>query len=147
MSMDTSYIAQQRILPQSADMERAVLGALLLEGQAMMHVGALLTEEDFYTEAHRVIYAAIRQLYQQHAPIDVMTVYEKISKGDAALPHGITAIEGVGGMLYLMQLTNDVTGAAHIQTHAQVVKEKAVLRAMIRLSQATMDLCYRARTS
>lgn len=143
MSMDTSYIAQQRVMPQSADMERAVLGALLLDGQGMMHVSALLTEEDFYMEAHRAIYAAIRQLYQQHAPIDVMTVYEKIAKGDATLPHGTAALEGVGGMLYLMQLTNDVTGPAHIQTHAQIVKEKAVLRSMIRLSQATMDLCYR----
>lgn len=144
--MDTSYISQQRVAPQSIDMERAVLGALLMDGQAMVHVGALLTEEDFHHEAHRVIYAAIRELYQQFSPIDIMTVYERISKGNPNMQHSIQAIEGVGGMLYLMELMNDIGSTAHVQAHAHVVKEKAVLRSLIRLSQVTMDLCYAGST-
>ncbi len=142
MAMDTSYISQHRVPPHSIDMERSVLGALLIEPQAMTEVGALLGEDDFYNEAHRIIYAAIRDLYQEFSPIDMMTVWDRIMRGNPNISHTAEAVKALGGIAYIAQLMNDVSSAAHIHTHAHIVKEKAVLRSLIRLSQTTLDVCY-----
>jgi replicative DNA helicase len=140
--MDTTYTSLHRIPPHSIDTERAVLGALIIDGQAMAQIGALLGEDDFYAEAHRVIYAAIRDLYLQCSPIDMITVYERVRRGSADMAHSAAAIESVGGAIYIARLMNDIASAAHLMRHAHTVKEKSVLRALIRFSQSTLDLCY-----
>ena len=144
--MDISYNSLHRKPPAAPDIERAVLGALLIDGQAMTEVGALLTAEDFHSELHRAIYAAIRDLYHQSSGIDIMTVYEAIRRGSPDAAHGAQVLDAEGGVVYLMQLTTDVPGTAHILTHAHTVKEKSILRSLIRLSQTTLDLCYAGHT-
>ena len=122
-----------KIPPQNLEAEQAVLGSLLIDKNAIFRVADILVPEDFYTPVHEKIYDAILALYERRQPIDVMTVTNLLKEKEI--------LKDVGGSTYLADLTNQVTTASHVEHYATIVKEKRVLRDLIRAAgQITEDV-------
>ncbi|MCT4615564.1 MAG: replicative DNA helicase [Marinifilaceae bacterium] len=112
--------------PQAIELEEAVLGALMLEKDAIISVGDILKPEVFYKDAHKKIYQAIIKLNSNEEPIDILTVTEELKRQ--------SNLELVGGPFYITQLTNKVASAAHIEYHARIITQKHIQRELIRVS-------------
>ena len=112
------------VQPHSLEAEQTVLGALLMDPEAVVKVSDLLSPEDFYEPTYRLIYEAIHSLYQSHQPVDIVTVTTKLSDDKK--------IQAVGGSAFLADLAMKVPTSAHIYKYAQIVKTKAVHRRIIR---------------
>jgi replicative DNA helicase len=124
-----------RVPPQALDVERAVLGAMLLQPEATVsHVLSLLTREAFYADAHRIIFDSIARLFEKQQPVDLITVGEDLRRAGS--------IDTIGGMIYLTQLTGEVISPAHIEYHCRIVLEKAIKRQLIELNTALITDCY-----
>lgn len=130
---------QDRIPPQSLEMEQAVLGAMIIEREAVERVQEILRPEDFYRDAHRRIFEAITALALRDEPVDLLTVQEELREKDA--------LEAVGGLPYLTQLTDAVPTAANAEHYARVVEEKAILRRLIAASTDIRGLAHDDYTS
>jgi len=115
-----------KLPPQAIDLEEAVLGALMLEKNAISVVIEILRTESFYKEANSIIYQAIIDLNTKAQPIDILTVTAELRKGQL--------LEQVGGAYYITMLTNRVASAANIETHARIVAQKFLQRELIRIS-------------
>jgi len=123
-----------KIPPQALELEEAVLGALLLEKKAVDDVVDILSPESFYKDAHQKIYSAVKELFGESKPIDLLTVTEKLkSNGE---------LEFVGGPYYISQLTNRVASAANIEFHARIIAQKHILRELIRISSNTITKAF-----
>lgn len=119
-------VAQLRIPPHSAESEMALLGGLLLDNRGWDHCADLLTAEDFYRSENRLVFAAISQLVNANRPADVITVWARLqSTGNG---------EEAGGLAYVNSLAQYVPSAANIRRHAETVREQAVLRNLISVS-------------
>jgi len=112
-----------RIPPQNIEAEQAVLGAMLIEREAISKVAELLRSEDCYREAHRLIFTAMLELFNKNDAVDMVTVIEFLRKGDK--------LEAAGGISYITSLANSVPTAANVMYHARIVEEKALLRQLI----------------
>ncbi len=120
--------------PQAVELEEAVLGALMLEKDAVIAVQEVLSDEAFYKEAHRTIYKAISELSIELKPIDLYTVTEKLKqKGQ---------LTAVGGASFLAELTQRVGSAAHVEFHAKIIAQKYVQRELIRASTEIQKRSY-----
>lgn len=118
-----------RVPPQDLEAEKSVLGALMIDKSAIASVDDILTEEDFYKKAHGIIYAAIFKLWGDNEPIDILSVTTELKR--------TKKLKDVGGSAYLTELVNSVPTASHITHYAKIVKEKSILRDLIKVS-ATM---------
>ncbi len=112
-----------KVPPQNNEAEQSILGAILLDNQALNNVIEILGAKDFYSEAHRRIFAAIVELAERNEPADLITL-TNILKNKKQL-------DGVGGMAYLASLVDNVPSAANVAHYAKIVKEKSVLRLLI----------------
>ena len=110
--------------PQAVELEEAVLGALMLEKDSIITVQEFITPEAFYTEEHRTIYRAIKELSTELKPIDLYTVTERLKVRKE--------LQKVGGASYLAQLTQKVGSAANVEFHAKIIAQKYVQRELIR---------------
>src|SRR5262245_16526117 len=124
----------QKLPPQSVEMEQSVLGAILQDNHALVRVLEILQERDFYQDAHRWIFQTMIDLFQDNVPIDVLTVTERLRKKGR--------FEAAGGATYLVDLVEMVPTAAHVLHHAQVVREKAILRALIQTATTIVTESY-----
>lgn len=123
-----------KIPPQAIDLEEAVLGAIMLEREAVNDVIDILKSETFYKEAHQKIFIAIQDLFQDSEPIDILTVTAKLrKKGD---------LEFVGGAYYISYLTNRVASSANIVFHSRIISQKHIQRELIRISSETIKAAY-----
>ena len=123
-----------KVPPQALDLEEAVLGALLLEKEAVNDVIDILQPDSFYKDSHQKIYSAIRDLFSESKPIDLLTVTDKLRiEGD---------LDFVGGPYYISQLTNRVASAANIEFHARIISQKHILRELIRISSKTITSAF-----
>jgi len=129
-----SHAAILEAQPHSAEAERTVLGALLLDPEAIVKVSDLLVPEDFYDPVHRLIYQAITDLYQGHEPIDFVTVSSKLAD--------VKKIQDIGGSGFLAELAATVPTSSHIYQYGQIVKTKAVHRRIITAGQSITGLGY-----
>ncbi len=120
--------------PQNTDAEASLLGALLIDADAIVKIADLVSEADFYDERHRHIFHAVKQLYDKHSPIDVLTLSDQLKN------HGLLDI--IGGSSYLTELTNFVPTAAHTSNYAEIVAQKAMRRRLIKASQEIADIGY-----
>lgn len=123
-----------RIPPQAVDLEEAVLGALMLEKEAVNDVIDFLVPEAFYKDSHQKIYAAIRNLFDKQQPIDILTVTEQLKS------EGI--LDVVGGPFFISQLTSKVASAANIEFHGRIINQKYICRELIKISSETIQLGY-----
>ncbi len=115
-----------RVPPQAIDMEEAVLGAIMLEKEAVIAILDILKPESFYKDAHSKIFKAISDLSAREFPVDLYTVTEELKAHNE--------LESVGGPLYLTQLTSKVVSAANVDYHARIVAQKYIQRELIRVS-------------
>jgi len=121
-----------RTPPHSTEAEISVLGALLLDKDAIISVGEFLEAHHFYQEKHKNIYEAIVALFDERSPIDVLTVSEKLKKNKT--------FEIVGGMGYLTDLVNSVPTAAHAEHYGKIVKSLATKRSLMMAANKLFDL-------
>lgn len=112
-----------RLQPQALELEKAVLGALMLEKDAFYEVSEILKDECFYEPRHQYIFNAIRKLAIKQKPVDILTVQEQLKL------EGV--LEEVGGAYYLAELTSNVVSTAHLEYHARIVAQKHLARALI----------------
>lgn len=127
-----------KIPPQATDLEEAVLGAMMLEKDALTAVIDILTPETFYKEAHQKIFAAIFALFARSEPVDILTVTQELkSSGD---------LEIVGGAYYITQLTNRIASAANIEFHARIISQKYIQRELIRISSEIIKDAFEEST-
>lgn len=120
LSLDFSYAQVQ---PQALEVEKAVLGALMIDKDAYLVISELLRPESFYEPRHQKIFDAVRQLSMNERPIDVLTVTEQLSK------NGV--LEEIGGPGYIAELSSRVATSANIEYHANIVAEKYISRQLI----------------
>jgi len=118
--IDTTY---GHLQPQALDIERAVLGALMIDKDAFSMISEMLRPETFYDPRHQKIFKAIQSLNMAEQPVDIMTVAEQL-KRDGAL-------EEVGGPAYILELSSHVASSAHIEYHARVLAQKYMARELI----------------
>ncbi len=127
-----------KLPPQALDLEEAVLGAMMLEKDAVNDAIDILSPESFYKEIHQKIYSAIKDLFNNSEPIDLLTVTEALRKsGD---------LEFVGGAYYVASLTNKVASAANIEYHARIISQKYIQRELIKISSETIKMAYEDTT-
>ncbi|WP_158826228.1 replicative DNA helicase [Mucilaginibacter lacusdianchii] len=123
-----------KLPPQARDLEEAVLGALMLERDALSAVIDVLKPEVFYVESHQKIFLAIRTLFESTSPVDILTVTAQLRKQGE--------LEMVGGAYYITQLTERVASAANIEYHARIVIQKFIQRELIRISTDVITSAY-----
>ena len=125
-----------RVPPQSVEAEQSVLGAMMIEKEAISKVAEMLKPEDFYREAHRLIFKAVLTLFNQNEAVDIITVTEQLRKEDR--------LEGAGGIAYVTSLANSMPTAANVLYHARIVEEKALLRGLITTATHIAGMGYDA---
>lgn len=123
-----------RLPPQSLDSEQAVIGGLLVSGDAITRVIDLLEPEHFYRKAHTVIYAAMLDLFDKNEPIDIVTVSQYL-KDEGKL-------ENIGGRQYITDLSLSVATTANLEYYARIVQEKALLRSLIKAGTEIVSTSY-----
>lgn len=131
-------IAGGKLPPQALDIERAVLGAIMLEGRAFMSIVDILRPDHFYAPGHRVIMAAMLALFDHNRHIDVLTVVEHLKQSGQ--------LEAAGGDHAVAQLTVAVTSAAHVVYHARIIQEKWLARELIRVCAEAQQAAYSAES-
>ncbi|MBI4992148.1 MAG: replicative DNA helicase [Candidatus Harrisonbacteria bacterium] len=115
-----------KLPPQNLEAEQSVLGALMLDKNSIINVADILLPEDFYKPAHAKIYETVLNLYEKREPIDILSVTAKLKNENV--------LKEIGGNSYLTQLIESVPTAAHVEHYAKIVKEKRVLRDLIKAS-------------
>lgn len=126
--------ALRKVPPQNVDAEESVLGGILIDATALDRVIEVMGEADFYRESHRKIFRAMLGLSERGEPIDLITLNDSL--------RGRDELQAVGGATYLAELVDRVPSAANIATYARLVREKAVMRSLISVSNEISERCY-----
>jgi replicative DNA helicase len=129
-----SASTEGRVPPQAMDVEAAVLGAMLLEKEAIAKAIEILEDTAFYKPAHQSIYRAMTTLFDKSEPIDLITLTEELRRRGE--------LEKIGGEYYLTELTTKVSSAANIDYHAHIVLERALMRQLIHSSSEVINRAY-----
>lgn len=137
-SMDISGMVYGKVPPQAMDLERDILGALMLEKNAFDVISGILKPECFYRDAHQRIYNAIVRMQLANQPVDINLVCHELKVSQE--------LEIVGGPYFLTQLTNSVVSSAHIERHARIVMQKFMAREIIRISGELLAEAYEDST-
>lgn len=121
-----------RVPPHSKEAEMSVLGALMLDRDAVIAIAEFLLPEHFYDEKHKRIYKAVLSLYEKRNPIDVLTVSEELKTQKT--------LKEIGGASFLAELSNSVPTASHVEHYGRIVKEHAVKRSLMAAAAKLFDL-------
>ncbi|MBO8127884.1 MAG: replicative DNA helicase [Peptococcaceae bacterium] len=128
-----------KVPPQNIDAEQAVLGALFLDADALYRIIDILQPDDFYQQAHRLIYEACLKLQDDGEPVDMLSVTERLRRDGS--------LDKVGGAAYIASLTDVIPTASNIEYYARIVREKAVLRTLISVASRISEMGYDAKDS
>jgi replicative DNA helicase len=123
-----------RVPPQNIEAEQSVLGAIMLEREALASTIEFLSPDDFYKAAHKKIFLAMLDLYEKDEPIDSITLTEQLSRQNQ--------LEEVGGASYISSIVSMVPTSANVRYHAKIVREKSILRDLIKTSTEIISMCY-----
>jgi len=123
-----------RIPPHSIEAETSVLGALLIDRDAIVSVAEFLRDVHFYDDKHASIYQSVLELYEERTPIDVLTVSDKLKKKKL--------LKKIGGASFLATLVNNVPTAAHVEHYAKIVKDAATKRRMISVASKLVEQSF-----
>jgi replicative DNA helicase len=129
-----SNTSQVKIPPHSTEAEESVLGALLLDKDAVIAVAEFLRPEDFYDERHGKIFESCLSLYEERTPVDVLTVTDRLRK--------LKSLKEVGGAAYLSDLVNKVPTAAHVEHYGKIVKQAATKRLLLSSANRILGLSF-----
>ena len=131
---NTSQETIGKIPPQAPEIEMAVLGAMMLDRDAVDKVTGLLDGKAFYKDAHNKIFYAITTLTEKSEPVDIITVTEELKRKNQ--------LEKIGGSYYLTECTNKVTSSANVEYYARLIMEKSVMRQMISVGTSIVESAY-----
>jgi replicative DNA helicase len=135
--MDLSIVPTlERVPPNSIEAERAVLGAILLNNEVMVHATELLLDTDFYRTGHQEIFQTMTALDAKGVPIDIITIVDALKGRDM--------LDKAGGAAYISTLTNEVPSVAHARHYADIIRKLALLRNMIWISTEIANDGYQA---
>lgn len=123
-----------RVQPQAVELERAVLGACVIERDAFATVSDFLKPQSFYETKHQVIFHAIQSLAASNSPIDVLTVVEQLQRNGS--------LEDAGGAAYIAELSRSMLSSAHLEYHARIVAQKALARDLISYTSGIQKLAF-----
>ncbi|HWB63847.1 MAG TPA: replicative DNA helicase [Chitinophagales bacterium] len=137
-SPEVNVMDYGKLPPQVKELEEAVLGAIMIEQNAITDVINILKDDSFYVDAHQRIWRAIRMLYQDQAPVDLLTVTEQLKKNGE--------LDAVGGPFFVAQLTNKIGSAANVEYHARLIAEKYIQRQLISTSTEIIKDAYEDTT-
>ena len=126
----------ERVPPQNIEAEQSVLGAMLIKKEAITQAQELLRPDDFYREAHRIVFETMLELAGDNEAVDLVTLTEALRKKEM--------LEKVGGISFITALANYVPTAANIGYHAQIVKEKSELRHLVDAATEIASAAYEA---
>lgn len=127
-------VAGERMPPQNLEAEQSVLGSMIIASEAIYEAAELLSEQDFYRTAHQKIFEAITALSEKGEPVDLVTLSEELLRR--------RCLDEVGGMAYLSSLAGSVPTAANVHYYANIVREKSILRALIRAATGIVTRSY-----
>lgn len=130
-----SAIEGVRAAPHSVEAEQAVLGGLMLDNGTWEQIADRLVEEDFYRQDHRLLFRAIAELTEHDTPFDAVTLAEWLQSRNL--------LEQAGGLAYLATLARDTPTAANVRAYADIVRERSVLRQLIRVGGELAEAAYR----
>lgn len=137
--MANNNVQAGKVPPHNIDAEKSLLGAVLIDDETLADISEHVTAKDFYEKPHGIIYSAMMRLYERHKPVDLLTVSDELKRKNE--------LELVGGSAYVTELTNYVPTAAHAESYAEIVAQKAVRRRLIRASGDISELGYDEETS
>jgi len=123
-----------KVPPHNQEAEQSVLGAILIDKEAMMKIADKITGEDFYHDKHRIIYDIMVELSSRHEPIDLLSLGNRLEEQES--------LKKIGGRSYLAELANIVPTAANVTHYANIVQKKATLRRLIGASSHIANLVY-----
>jgi replicative DNA helicase len=126
----------QRIPPHSVEAEQSVLGAMLLDKEAISTATELISGEDFYREAHKEIFEAIVEIYDKGEPVDLITLTEKLKTRNT--------LDAVGGITFLTNLMDAVPTTHNVKYYAKIIEDKSLLRRLIKSSNEIISKSYQA---
>lgn len=124
----------QRVIPHSQEAEQSVIGSMLRDKEAVAAATELLSEEDFYQRQYAILFRVMRELYNEAKPVDLVTVQEKLRGKD--IPPELSEIA------FLKEVMQSVATSVNVRSYCSIVKEKSVLRALIRANEEIAELCY-----
>ncbi len=135
MTMDDKKNNELRVPPQNIEAERSVLGALMLDKDAIIKIANLIRLGDFYRDDHNLIYEAMVELYEKREPIDVLSLSNRLEEKNE--------LDKIGGSSYLTSLVNSVPSSSNIEHYAKVVQKKSTLRKLIAAASEIAELGYK----
>ncbi len=127
-------LLNHKIPPQNLEAEQSMLGALLIDKDAIIKIADLISADDFYKESHGHIYNIILELFEKKEAIDILSLTSRLEERKL--------LEQVGGRSYLLSLTNQTPSAAHVVSYAQIIQRKATLRRLISAANNILELGY-----
>ena len=135
--MDEAII--KRILPHSIDAEKAVIGSMIMDADAVVAASEMITGDDFYQRQYGILFDAMVELYNEGKPVDVLTLQERLKMKD--VPEEFSSIE------FISELVSSVPTSANVRYYAQTVSDDATLRRLIRVNEEIANTCYQHRES
>ncbi len=135
---DLSDIVYGKLPPQAVDLEEAVLGAFMIDRDAVTNAIEIVREDSFYDDRHKLIFMAIKTLFEKTQPVDILTVTEELRR--------MGRLEEAGGPYYITSLTSRVASAAHVEHHARIVSQKFIQRELIKVSTGIVHDAYEDTT-
>ena len=129
----------KRVLPHSLEAEQSVVGAMLMDKDAIMTAAEIVSREDFYQTAYGILFEAMVELFNEGKPVDLITLQERLKEKD--VPPEITSLE------FARDLLTAVPTSANAKYYAEIVMEKSMLRKLIKLNEEIENMCYLGRDS
>lgn len=129
-----NVVSIDRLPPQNIEAEQSVLGALMLDKNAIIIIADFLRTDDFYRGIHQTVYEAMLDLFEKHEPIDILSVSNRLQEKGK--------LEEIGGYGYLTTLANSVPTSAHINYYAKIIQHKSTLRKLINAASQVTNLGY-----
>ena len=124
----------EKMMPHSIEAEQSVLGCVLIDTDACINIIGDLHDDDFYVEAHKIIFSSMYNVYRNNSPVDFVTLTDELEKNNM--------LESVGGIEYITTLTNIVPSAANYRHYSDIVKRNSILRKLIKASNEITNYCY-----
>lgn len=137
--MADKSVSAGKVPPQNVDAEMSLLGAVLIDEEVLADVTEHVKAKDFYDKRHAIIYDGMMRLYEKNKPVDLLTLTDELKRKKE--------LDEIGGSAYLTELTNYVPTAAHAESYAEIVAQKAVRRRLIKASGEITELGYDEETS
>ncbi len=130
--MDEAFI--KKILPHSLEAEQSVIGSMIMDKDAILVVSEVINSSDFYEQQHSILFDSMLELFNEGKPVDLVTLQNRLKEKD--VPPQISSLE------FIRDLVSSVPTSANVKYYAQIVRDKAVLRRLIRVAEETANSCY-----